>query len=314
MPVVHPVWVLLLLCLSGQGLGSVLASGDALPESSLLYVSDYFSFVGADSQGHVAFALDNNRGRDGDAFQAEHFAVLHDERQGWVAIAGDGSYDNSAHELTRIPDSAFFQFRGSPDSGLTILSEKNQLTLTIDPLVERTRRTHERSLTWMGSAAAVLNWQGRTIPGRVIYEYLTMPGFNRLTRTYWGLWKDFQGLYLTAGTSGDLYLHSQQSEKIAALVGQLVGFSVLGEDTAGLPNLHLEVLDRETTLGFYRWPTAWKVTWTGPKGPAQLRLTAFDRHKIAGWLIGGFAMALVRGELQYDGRTIPIYGLAELLM
>jgi hypothetical protein len=31
----------------------------------------------------LAFALDNNRGSDGSAYQAEHFyAVLHDERQG----------------------------------------------------------------------------------------------------------------------------------------------------------------------------------------------------------------------------------------
>lgn len=49
---------------------------DQLPDSTLVYVSDYFSFVGQDSQGKVAFALDNNRGRDGDAYQAEHFLVL----------------------------------------------------------------------------------------------------------------------------------------------------------------------------------------------------------------------------------------------
>ena len=32
---------------------------------------------------------DNNRGRDGHAYQAEHFyAVLHDERHGWVHVSG----------------------------------------------------------------------------------------------------------------------------------------------------------------------------------------------------------------------------------
>jgi hypothetical protein len=35
-----------------------------------------------DVNGHVAFALDNNRGRDGEAWQAEHFVVLHDEGEG----------------------------------------------------------------------------------------------------------------------------------------------------------------------------------------------------------------------------------------
>ncbi len=54
----------------------------SLPESPLLYVSDCFSFVGEDVTGHVAFALDNNRGRDGKSWQAEHFVVLHDEGEG----------------------------------------------------------------------------------------------------------------------------------------------------------------------------------------------------------------------------------------
>jgi hypothetical protein len=60
------------------------SSLDDIPTSSLLYVSDYFSFVGQDSQGPVDFALDNNRGRDGDDYQAEHFLVLHDEKTGWA--------------------------------------------------------------------------------------------------------------------------------------------------------------------------------------------------------------------------------------
>src|SRR3982750_4580299 len=67
---------------------------EELPASTLLYVSDYFSFVGQDSNGHVAFALDNNRGRDGESYQAEHFLVLHDERLGWMTLAGNGPYEN----------------------------------------------------------------------------------------------------------------------------------------------------------------------------------------------------------------------------
>ncbi len=60
-------------------------AGTLVSASDLVTVSDYFSFVGADEQGHVAFAIDNNRGRDGNAYQAEHFyAVLHDEHHGWM--------------------------------------------------------------------------------------------------------------------------------------------------------------------------------------------------------------------------------------
>src|SRR5207244_4365034 len=88
--------------------------------STLIYVSDYFSFVGADQHGRVAFALDNNRGRDGEAFQAEHFVVLHDEQDGWMDVAGNGPYDNPKKELARIPDSPFFQFTSATEAGLTL--------------------------------------------------------------------------------------------------------------------------------------------------------------------------------------------------
>lgn len=287
---------------------------ESLPDTTLIYVSDYVSFIGADPQGHVAFALDNNRGQDGEAYQAEHFVVLHDERQGWIEVAGNGFYDNTKHELGSIPDSAVFQFTGTPESGLTVTSSRNQLVLQIDPLPKRTRRTHDRAVTWMGSAPATLTWQDRTITGRVIYEYLVMPDFNRLSRTYWGLWKDFQGLYLLANATGDVYLHSQESEMIASFAGNLVGFSVLGEEVDTFKDLRVEVLTRDFAIGFYRWPTSWRITWTGEKGPAIMTLTAAERRKIGGWIIGGFAMAIVRGELTYDNHTHPIYGLAELLM
>lgn len=290
------------------------ASAYELAASSLIYVSDYFSFVGADRHGLVAFALDNNRGRDGEAYQAEHFVVLHDEKNGWIDIAGNGFYDNTKRELDRIPDSPFFQFQHSPEAGLTITSAKNQLTLNIKPISQRTLRTDGKSTIWMGSAPAVLTWQGRTIPGRVIYEYLVMPDFNRLTRTYWGMWKEFQGLYLLVGDSNDAYLHSQRSEKIAALVGKLAGFAVLNEQTDSLHDFRFEVLGHDMAFGFYRWPTSWHVTWQGGKGPASMTLMLSDRKAIGNWVIGGFSMGIVQGELSYDGHTWPIYGLAELIM
>ena len=59
----------------------------AASREDLVYVSDYFSFIGRDAHGRVAFAIDNNRGRDGDAWQAEHFVALHDEGQGWVEVS-----------------------------------------------------------------------------------------------------------------------------------------------------------------------------------------------------------------------------------
>jgi hypothetical protein len=282
--------------------------------STLVYVSDYFSFVGEDGKGHVAFALDNNRGRDGDAYQAEHFLVMHDERQGWVKLAGNGFFQNTKRELGTIPDSPFFRFQGTPETGLTITSDVNHLTLRIAPIPERTKNQHDGAITWMGSAPAVLTWKERTIPGRVIYEYLVMPEFNRLTRTYWGMWKEFQGLYLLADDFSDVYVHSQLSERIAPLVGRLLGFSATDEKTESMKDLTVEVLEHDLALGFYRWPTAWRITWTGSKGPVTLTLSLFDRNGIANWIIGGFSMGILRGEMDDAGTRRAIYGLAELIM
>jgi hypothetical protein len=197
-----------------------------------------------------------------------------------VEIVGNGAYENVRRELARIPDSASFQVKVAPETGLTISSAANRLTLRIDALPVRTSRTHEHAIVRMGSAPAVLTWRDRTIVGRVIYEYLMMPAFNRLTRTCWGLWKDFQWLYVLAEPTGDVYLHRQQSERIAALVGTLAGFAVLQDETDLMENLQLEVLERAFAWGFYRWPTAWRVTWTGSRGPAWMTLTLRDRRTI----------------------------------
>lgn len=310
------VWFLLVYSVLLNPAGSDPTDGgpDDLPASTLIYVSDFFSFVGEDDKGHVVFAIDNNRGRDGDAYQAEHFLVLHDEQQGWVKLAGNGSFPNTKRELRTIPDSPFFRFDDTPRTGLTITSDLNHLALRVDPIPECTKNRHNGAVTWMGSASAILSWNERTIPGRVIYEYLMMPEFNRLTRTYWGMWKEFQGFYLLADHSSDIYVHSQLSERIAQLVGKVVGFLVINDQTESMKDLKVEVLAHDLALGFYRWPTAWRITWAGSKGPQTLTLSLSDRNGIANWIIGGFSMGILRGELDDAGTKHTIYGLAELII
>jgi hypothetical protein len=131
--------------------------GTLVSASDLVTVSNYFSFVGADSQGRVAFALDNNRGRDGSAYQAEHFyAVLHDVHQGWMHVSGIGRYENRNYALLTIPVSPFFQFVGQPATGLTITSPVNQLTLRLDAIPERLVLADDETIFVLGSAAAQL--------------------------------------------------------------------------------------------------------------------------------------------------------------
>ena len=66
--------------------------------------------------------------------------------------------------------------------------------------------------------------------------------------------------------------------------------------------------------GLYRWPTAWRVTWQGSAGPAILTCELTSRRQIGNWFVVGFTMGITEGTLSYDGRTTPVYGLAELLM
>ncbi|MEC4672804.1 MAG: hypothetical protein VST68_01320, partial [Nitrospirota bacterium] len=284
------------------------------PASSLYYVSDYFSFVGKDTQGHVAFAIDTNRGRDGDQWQAEHFVVLHDERHGWIDVQGSGSYDNANHELFTIPDSPSFQFGGIPSTGIIITSTSNSLVLTVMPLLERISRKHDDGVYWLGSAQATLQWRGRTLEGRVIYEYLSKPDFNRLTRTYWGLWNNFQGFYLSLEGVGDLYLHRSEGEMMAALTGKQEAFAVLDTNEISLPDISITTRARTFAPGFYRWPTQWDIQWRDEGGQATVRLDTVHFKRVANWVIGGFAMSIVQGELYYGGQSYSVYGFAELLM
>jgi len=286
----------------------------SLPDTSLVYVSDYFSFVGEDAQGRVAFALDNNRGRDGESWQAEHFVVLHDEQEGWVSLQGSGSYDNSTHQLETIPPSTFFHIEGMPQTGMLINSTPNNLTLSIKPIPIRLAKEHEGGRYWLGSTAGELQWNGRTLQGRVIYEYFMMPEFNRLSRTYWGLWKHFQGLYLVIEGLGDLYVHSQESDMMAPLVGTVSGFLAVQGETQPLQVLQVTLLDHNQAWGLYRWPSAWGLNWVNKSGAGRAQLEIQNLKTMGNWVIGGFGMGIVKGIVHYNGKEYPAYGLVELIM
>lgn len=298
--------------MSAQEPGALIAASDRV------YVSDYLSFVGADAQGHVAFAIDTNRGRDGGVYQAEHlYVVLHDEYRGWIDVAGAGRYENTKRELLPIPDSPAFQFLGKPETGLTIESAANRLSLRIDPVVERVRHADGGTIFSLGSAPAVLAWRERVIHGRLIYEYLVKRDFNLMTRRSLKGLAEFQGLYLLAGGADDLYIQSvrkQHGEGPFALLGDRLGFAVRGDRSERLGELRFAATKHALAPGAYRWPTAWRVDWHGGEGPASLALRLLTRKQIGNWFLAGFSMGIAAGELSSGGRKTPVYGLAELLM
>ena len=289
--------------------------GGTSSESSLdlVYYSDYFSFAGRDDQGYVAFAIDNNRARDADAYQAEHFLVLHDEQQGWVGLLGNGRYENRNKELERIPDSFYFKFNGSAAEGFVIKSRKNDLTLRIGAMVTRISRNGKEGLYEMGSSDAVLEWKGRTVKGRVIYEYLYKPGFNRLTRGAFGVFKDFQGLYLMINGTGDLYFHHRKGRPSSITINQ-DGFLVLNGQTIILPFAEVRASKYRQGFGFYRWPIRWEGEITLDGKPASIYIDTSEFKVIKGWIIGGFAMSIVHGTLEVEGKRYSLYGFAELII
>lgn len=279
--------------------------------SEVTYVSDYISFAGSDGRGRVAFALDSNRGRDGDDYQAEHFVVMHDEVRGWIKMRGGGDYENKGKALAVIPDSGDFRFSGTPITGLTVTSSTNDLRLIINPIPERTTRSDTGSIFSMGSAPATLRWNGRTITGRVIYELLAMANFNRLSGVTLGSgFGSFQGLYLLVGENNDFYIHRRSG----GVDDELLAFGATGGETVHPRNIKFKTIDRAFAPGFYRWPTAWTVRWDTGHGSATLSVRLRDRKLITTWILGGFAMGILEGTLDYDGRTVPVYGLGELIM
>lgn len=286
-------------------------------KSSLAYVSDFFAFVGRDTSGHVAFALDNNRGRDGDTWQTEHLLVLlHDEQKGWQELAGVGPYQNTEKKLFQIPNSPYFQFTGDSTTGLTIQNSENELTLEISPVKERVQRKDGDSLYRMGSSSAIMKWQGRTLPGWIIHERLEMADFNRLTRQYFDLWTESYGLYAWAEESPDfLYFHQQADEtRLTPLVGNLVGYAVLNNEGEHLHHLQLTVLDSTPAWGFYEWPQGWGGQWTGQEGIGSMSMHVSDLQVISNFILGGLAMGIIHGEITYNGKVRQIYGMAELLL
>ncbi|GJL54073.1 MAG: hypothetical protein NPIRA02_12050 [Nitrospirales bacterium] len=58
----------------------------------------------------------------------------------------------------------------------------------------------------------------------------------------------------------------------------------------------------------------WAIRWATAQGKGSVQLELSEFHRVANWVLGGFAMGLVQGTATYGGKTIPIYGLVELLM
>lgn len=282
----------------------------------LLYFSDYFSFVGKDERGFVMLAHDNNRGRDGDKFQADHWIVMYDQHDGWIDVVGSEHYENKSKSLEQIPDSQNFSFSGTPQTGIEILSKSNNMHMKVAPLPQTLRREDKDGIFWVGGADAVLQWRGRTLRGRVIFEYLQRHNWNRFTGAFEANWKNFNGFYLLAGNDRDFYMHSHERDWGSDLTGKLVGMANW-EDAAPLTNLVFKIsASVPVPEKRFHWPEKWEIDFSHHGKDYRLALHTIDRKYVTDWDIGGFAMSIVSGSIESSDRTIlyPVLGWGELLI
>lgn len=282
------------------------------------FYSDTFTFVGQDETGYTLFSLENNRGRENNNIRAEHRGVLFDQFRGWINLVGTGAYENPTAELETIPDSPMFRFASSKVGGLTIRSRANDLVLKLNPLAIRMSDAHDGEQREWGSAAALLSWQGRNIPGRVIYKRRVQQGWPS-TGDSASSWEGFQGFSLAvksgaASSWQDIYLQSEELKKRQ----RTRGFIDAGRRQANLIAPDLKVTEKSWAWGLYRWNRAWtmslqQVQADGMTFPpfAHLQLNQVSRVNRSNWVLGGVALSVVEGTIEINSQQIPVLGLVE---
>ncbi|MGL4242518.1 MAG: hypothetical protein ACRCTI_15520 [Beijerinckiaceae bacterium] len=290
----------------------VLAQSGAEPEKR--YHSDYFSFIGSDAQGTVYLAHDNNRGQTGERFFADHWIMMWADGQGVVPIVGSAHYPNPGKLLEFIPDSDNFQFRGTIAGGMRMMSATNGIDMNVEGLKPILRRQQPDNDYWIGAAPATMRWKGRTLSGRVIFEFIARKGYNRFTSDFGANWSNFNGLYLLTDDGRDVYL--RYHERVQPGVPRESGMATI-EAEGVLTDIAFRIAEsRAVADRDYRWPMKWDVGFT--HNGARWRLTGetVALEEVADWKRGGFAMSVIKGEImKADGSGKRAFkGWAELLI
>lgn len=285
-------------------------------ESPELYASDYISFVGADERGRVFLAHDNNRGQTGTRFFADHWIAMFDEASGWIDVQGSAHYPNTEKRLDVIPPSGHFVFEGTSETGLSFTSTTNDMALAVGALPPILRRANDDGEFWTGAAPATLDWRGRRLEGRVIFEYLRRNNWNRFTRKFEANWRNFNGLYLLTSDGADFYMHSHERTGGSDLTGRLVGMATW-DAPAPITEIEFSITDKVKGGGEsqFHWPTAWRVNFSHGGRRYATSLATREKKLFAWWKTGGFRMAIIEGEITCPGEpSRKVTGWAELLI
>ncbi len=289
-------------------------------DAEIATFSDYFSFVGIDEIGHVAFAIDLNRDRYQKKYFADTFVALHEQHTGFVKLDGRGDHPNPQGELVSIPSSEYFEVTETANGGFQIKGKKDDLALMVDPPTQVTGQSDGSTIYAMRVAGATLNWRGRQLKGRVIIEHLVsttlskragLGMFGLLLRNSFGGGDGFQGLYLITDDGRDIYIQNSDMNLKNTNLPKMIGFVGIGGGKFDVSeNLVLEVSERQQGVGVYRRPVAWKANW----GKNVLNCRETTRKSFSNWFLGGFAMGIVEGEIFIDGVRHKVYGWSEIII
>ena len=291
---------------------------DQLEKNDAVSFSSYYSFIGEDEYGRIAFALDNNRRLTDGKYQADHSTFYYDTKTGFEEIPGYGTYTPKEQLLRSIPDSEYFTFK-SENGVTTITSGTTDLELQFGQVSKVFDTATERNLMTYGLTDAQLKRGDRVLKGRVIHEQFAISEF-RFNFLNWTLLSNFltntrfHGLYLMTEDGEDIYLRATNFRADWVDTPEAFGFYGDGEHSVLLKNVKIRVLKQKQGPGLFRLPTKWGASW-GPDNSASLEITEVSNDVISNWFVGGFAMAYVEGNVTLpNGDTKSVSGFAELIL
>ena len=92
--------------------------------------------------------------------------------------------------LDSVPKSDHFTVTGKPEIRCNHASPSNDMRLFVEPLPRTLYRENADGIFWIGGAAANLAWKGRTLKGRVLFDYLQRHNWNRFTADFGANWQE----------------------------------------------------------------------------------------------------------------------------
>lgn len=220
----------------------------------------------------------------------------------------------SSGQLERIPDSPFFTFEGTVSSGLIIRSPQNSLSLRIG----RYKSIFPKRRAWRNTASGQQKQRSNGGKDRSMAGWFTSTSLCR-TITAWRRSisagsKIFTGSMLPCRMSAISIFTRRKVPSSYPWSNNRRDFSFSTGKGHRVSSLQVKARSRSFTAGFYRWPKSWTGSFQAGKEHYEFECNLSERKTIANWVIGGFAMGIVKGRLVTPNGTLELYGLGELIM